>query len=299
MTAWVGGATRWVQRRVSDTRPIRGYYRLHRLLSRLLPPYAGPIRLNNGLVIEVDTARSGVDRWLFFAGSHEPALSRFLSRYAAPGAVCIDECAHYGIHTLMLARSVGVSGRVIAFEANPQTAALLRRNLALNGLAAEVVGKGVSDSSGTSRLYVATPGMSTLVPSAQVAYTGELEVETVTLDEFWPTGGLTHLEVVKIDVEGHDLKVIQGAKRLLAGYRPFLCFEWISNSDRVKAADLTETLAFLSSLDYRLYLLDPSERLAEVSAASIAGFAGPNGNYTVVCEPGARAAASHPSSKSL
>ena len=73
----------------------------------------------------------GIDFSIFLLGSFEPDAVRCFEKRIKPGDVVLDICANIGAHTLRLARLVGSSGRVLAFEPTIYAYAKLRSNLEL------------------------------------------------------------------------------------------------------------------------------------------------------------------------
>jgi FkbM family methyltransferase len=120
-----------------------------------------------------------------------------------PGDAFADVGANIGIYTIAAARR-GV--RVTSYEPNPETAALLRRNVALNGVSDRVTVQEVAVAATAGRLTFKSEG--TLNWAARVDRTGTLDVPASTLEGSF--------DVVKIDVEGYELEVLAGAAPLLA-----------------------------------------------------------------------------------
>ncbi len=75
----------------------------------------------------------------------------------------------------------------------------------------------LSDTAGSAHIYVPhfTAGTSTLHPDTALRYEQVIEVATSTLDEFCSTHAISHIDLVKVDTEGHDLRVIRGAEGML------------------------------------------------------------------------------------
>ncbi len=122
----------------------------------------------------------------------------------------------------------GPAGRVAAFEPDPALAGRIRRNVALNGFRqVAVIEKAVDGRSGQATFYVAAqPGKSSLVAAMVAQPAQRLVVETVTLDDFLRERGWPRLDVIKIDVEGNDCRVLLGGREALARLRPFVAFEY-------------------------------------------------------------------------
>ena len=138
-------------------------------------------------------------RW-YFAPQYDASVAEYLRTRVGPGSVCFSVGANLGMYPLQFAHWSAPSGVVYAFEPNPDTAAALRRHIAMNRLAGrvEVVERAVSDRLGTATFHLAgLDGMSRLgEPNPGLAgRTRSVEVVVDTLDQFCkdrggPTGGL-------------------------------------------------------------------------------------------------------------
>jgi FkbM family methyltransferase len=159
-------------------------------------------------------------RW-YFAETYDAHVVEALQRAVRPGAICLSVGANLGVYPLQFASWTAPNGRVIAFEPNPTTAAFLRRHVAMNGFAdrVEVVETAVSDRRGAATFFAAgTDGMSRLgAPNPLLGDAArEISVETDTLDDFCKRRGLRP-DLMMIDVEGFEERVLAGARSLLAG----------------------------------------------------------------------------------
>ncbi len=153
--------------------------------------------------------------WL---GIYEWEKARLLQRTLEPGMVFFDIGAMAGYFTLLAARLVGPQGRVYAFEPLPRNLAYLRRHVAMHGFDnVTMVEAAVSDSSG-----VATFEPGAHASAGRLAQRGSLQVRTIALDEEIAAGRLPVPHAIKIDVEGAELDVLQGAGRTLRIARPRL-----------------------------------------------------------------------------
>lgn len=208
-------------------RPLRGVQRLARWMEGRGLHYAGTVRLPGGIRTHIDSDM-GAERTLLFFGVYQPALAHALRQHTPPGGHCLDVGANIGYFTLHLARLVGSAGRVAAFEPDPALAGRIRRNVALNGFRqVAVIEKAVDGRSGQATFYVAAqPGKSSLVAAMVAQPLQRLVVETVTLDDFLRERGWPRLDVIKIDVEGNDCRVLLGGREALARFRPFVAFEY-------------------------------------------------------------------------
>jgi FkbM family methyltransferase len=156
----------------------------------------------------------------------------------------VDVGAHIGLYAVTAARAT--AGRVLAFEPNPLARAQLLENVALNGLRnVVVVPKAVADTPGRALLHVpATPDPSfSSLDSGRFAEGEPVEVEVTTVDAEVGRAGL-HPTVVKIDVEGGELRVVSGMKQTIAVYRPALLVEVSEESAPELARSLEDYSGF-------------------------------------------------------
>ena len=196
-----------------------------------------------------------------------------LHQLVQPGDTVIDAGANVGCHTLALARFVGSGGRVIAIEAQPAMYDLLATNVTLNGATwARCVFALADRASGTTSLALdltAPAGNYGAVTFAngqrRRAVGARLPVAVLALDDL----GLDRCALIKIDVEGMELDVLQGAQRLLLECAPHLYFEQATDGQR------SQIFALLRGLGYQLYwhVANPFNR-ANFNGAHINMFGG-------------------------
>jgi FkbM family methyltransferase len=133
-----------------------------------------------------------------------------------PGDTVVDVGAHIGLYSLIAAKRVGPSGKVIAIEPDPENCSLLQRNVELNKLTNVTILERAAFSS-NSKLKLYLPGkergftkLSTLMANRAVTE-NFLEIDATTLDYLMVMQGIAQVNWVKIDVEGAELEVLKGA----------------------------------------------------------------------------------------
>lgn len=152
-------------------------------------------------------------------GTYEPAKVAALQRLLEPGMTFVDAGSNKGDFALIAARVMDDSGRVVAFEPSPENCRWIRKSIELNGYRCiELHELALSDSDGRARLYLGDrSGWHSLVEMrAAEGAADSIEVEARTLDS--ALAGAAP-DVLKIDVEGAELRVLDGAKRTLADTR--------------------------------------------------------------------------------
>jgi FkbM family methyltransferase len=208
------------------------------------PLISGLVRHVGNRILRLPTERIWVripEGWLkvdpyreqgYMHGIAEADLYQIIPTYKTAGCTFFDIGAHIGYYTLIGARIVGESGRVIAFEPDPENVALIREMVDKNGLTqVHIIPKAVWSRSGTVEFRRSTAGrMSGKVIAEGVPEgTGIASDETifcsaVCLDDFCASREIIPC-LVKIDVEGGELEVLRGASHLLAQHKPTLIVE--------------------------------------------------------------------------
>jgi len=162
-----------------------------------------------------------------------------------PGSVAIDVGAHVGATALVMAARCGPTGRVVAFEPDPEARSVLQRNIALNPGAGPITveASACSASEGTATFYARGRSRSSLDGNAGDPSEKPMTVQLTTLDAYTERTGIMP-NLVKIDVEGAEVAVLRGAQRLLASDATILCelhpFAWERNG--VSFSDLISAL---------------------------------------------------------
>ncbi|MBK8469817.1 MAG: FkbM family methyltransferase [Actinomycetales bacterium] len=170
------------------------------------------LRLHASTLQGMDTIGSQL-----LSGSYETTTRRVLEMVVAPGSTVVDVGANVGYFTMLAALLTGPTGRVVAFEPEPRNHALLVANVAENKLdQVHVIRAACADRVGTHELAVNTAesGWHRLV--AADGSSNGLKRVPVTLTTVDAVLGDARVDVVKIDVEGHEGSVLAGMARTLA-----------------------------------------------------------------------------------
>lgn len=219
-------------------------------------------RLLNGMPIEVDP-RDMVGSDILRNGVWEPETAAFLHGWLRPGMTFVDAGAHVGHYTLLASGLVGAGGRVIAFEPHPLLGQVLRRNVERAGCAnATVSGLALGRASGAADLILHPSdnfGSSSLRAGAEAGDRPRAPVEVTTLDDYLERAGVPAVDVVKLDVEGAELDVVDGARQTLtANPDILLVVEFLRENARRFGRDVEDLESRLRELGFLLFTLTPA-----------------------------------------
>ncbi|MEG4533448.1 FkbM family methyltransferase [Microcoleus sp. D2_18a_D3] len=198
---------------------------------------------------------------------YEPELY-YLERSLSPGSVFVDAGANTGIYTVLAAKLVGDVGKVLSFEPGEESYQNLDRNVKLNNLTqVKLFKSALSDTEGTAKFYHIdnAPNSYSLGGDGSENTTYE-EVATTTIDSVLNREGIEGVDFIKMDVEGAEEYVLQGAKSLFSKMRPTVLFEINEKAiDRFKLSD-AGAWNFLKNLGYEFFTVKDTGELQSVSA---------------------------------
>lgn len=222
-------------------------------------------RVRNGSLLAISPLEGLADHWTvgwtcFRTGTWEPHVERCLRQLLGPGDSAIDVGANLGYFSAVMAQCVGPSGRVIAFEPTPPAFARLSLCRALNGFT-QLETRSHALGSGEGRVEIRYDPRLTGEASLHRAATAKDEAVTVRvcpLDLLVSSGEVPLPDLVKIDVEGHELEVLRGAHETIARARPAIVFELNEPMSKRAGWGLPDVSRLLADAggDYRLLLID-------------------------------------------
>jgi len=155
-------------------------------------------------------------------GTFEPDVTRIIESFCQPGWTILDVGANIGAHTLRFGKVAGSSGRVYAFEPTDYAYRKLLRNIALDHL----------DSTEAFQVAVSNRSQSRQTVNYRSSWrsdgrnvSGAGVVDFVRLDDWCAENGVERIDCIKVDVDGDEWPVLQGAEGILRRYRPLIIIE--------------------------------------------------------------------------
>lgn len=210
---------------------------------------------------------NGVESSLYYFGTYEKGTLNFIKTHLKEGQVFFDIGANIGLMSIFTSYSVGNTGKVYAFEANPETVKLLNYNIELNSISnIIVVDKAIGNNEGKIQIYnngAGNRGGASLIKPEQE--TQSFEVDLIKLDniELYAT---MDIGMIKIDVEGFEMDVLKGIEKILSTSNPpKLIIE--CSADRNNNYDsVYEIYNFIKKVNsYKIYKLNKGkERFGEL-----------------------------------
>ena len=242
---WISGL-RW---RIAFLRPL--FERLgDQLRNRDMVIQRGPAA---GLRFNTGSAMAG-----YVVGYMEPHIQQAVLDSVRPGTVAYDIGANVGYLSMLLARRVGPTGRVVSFEPMPANAAQVRHNARLNAFEHVTVrAEAVGERDGTGTFLVdafATNHRLASIGTAVPDLKAEISVPIRALDSV--AAELPPPQFIKMDIEGAEVMALRGGRELLRSARPILLIELHATGG--------EVVPLLEELGYRVRRLhDPLQTAAQ------------------------------------
>jgi FkbM family methyltransferase len=219
----------------------------------------------------------GAERSLaVFARGYEPEIGLLIDAFLPDDGVLADVGANWGYFPLFLAARPSFRGRVLAVEPFPASAAALEDVISATGIRhlVEPVAVALGAAPGTASM-----SEQLFTSNNRISSEGALVVPVDTLDRLADAQRLTRLDLLKIDVEGAEAEVIQGASRTIARHRPLVVFEnWLEADGRV---DVAPFLALEAIAPHSFYAIEldpsplPAAKAATEYSATVTGMVMP------------------------
>lgn len=208
-----------------------------------------------GFTIYLDRADISVAQAIG-AGAYEPHLIAFLEAFLAPGMHIVDAGANIGLYSLLAASRVGAAGRVHSFEPNSENCRLLLASAAANGfdnISLHPVALGNSTGYAYFTLALGSNGGLQDDLNRNIFDESCKIVPVMRLDDF----DLRRIDLLKMDVEGAEALLVEGAPDTLSRCRPVIVAEFSYEMlHRVARRDGAEFLARVQEMGFELFVSD-------------------------------------------
>ena len=210
----------WI-RKIRHRRAFPGKGRLMNWIGQMVARQTPVVRteIEPGVWMTLDL-RDRIQRWMW-GGVYEPEIRQILQQMLKPGDIFVDIGAHIGYFTVLAASYVKEQGQVVAYEPDPINFQQLLANVRhFSWVTAAPVA--LSDTQGITPFFRSPKrgesGWGSLLPNKENREV--IEIETRTLDSEIQRLAWHRLDLVKVDVEGAEFRVLRGAQQVLLDFRP-------------------------------------------------------------------------------
>ena len=173
-------------------------------------------------------SKRGVSEELYLFRAHEPVSTREYLKYLSPGNHVLDVGSNIGYYVLLAADKVGTSGRIVGCEPALGVFEILQQNVGRSGCQnIEVFPWAIGAKSGSLDFYESEiPNWGSLFHNDSLMQTHITTVPAKTVDEIVRNASNFHPDALRMDVEGAELMVLEGAREVLREYKPCLFVEF-------------------------------------------------------------------------
>ncbi len=195
----------------------------------------------------------------YVLGTTEPDVQASFVELCRPGCVVLDVGANVGFYTIIAAKHVGPSGRVVAFEPVESTVQALRHNVTLNDFAhVDVHALALGSITGTTDFLVGRNATQSRIASvgAPSGVSTRIRVDVAALDDLIAEGLVPAPDVIKMDIEGAEIDALAGMYKTLRLRRPVLLCEMHGR-----------TTEFVSAMEGHGYVVSPVEAVGTIEEA--------------------------------
>lgn len=192
-------------------------------------------------------------------GIWEKEIIQLISSVVRAQTTYFDIGANIGLTSLPILSSCP-DCRVVSFEASPNVLSFLQRTEATSGYGDrwQIIAKALGNEIGSTQFFMASSELSLfdgLRDTGRAGPTRETTVAITTLDAEWEDLNYPGVSVIKIDVEGGELQILQGATRCIERERPFIVLEWNSINLKPYNCEPESLLSFAKQCQYELFSL--------------------------------------------
>lgn len=197
----------------------------------------------NGFKMLVNPRDAGIGTELIYSHIHEPQVTRLIPCMVRPGDIVLECGANIGYYTLLLSKIVGLKGKVIALEPNPEVFSILQLNLELNGIKnVETHQIAIGGKDGVGRMYLKkASNLSSMLENEGESATDSIVVPVIRLETLYKKLGISSCNMIRMDIEGYEADFLKGNFEFLMKLHPRIVLEYHIQKIGISKA---ETLLF-------------------------------------------------------
>lgn len=193
-----------------------------------------------------------IDNEIYNKGCFEPGTTNAISNLCKNGMTALDIGANIGAHTFRMAALVGDKGKVIAFEPMSYAFARLKKNKELNNFS-NIILEQIALSNELVKKKMHFDCSSSLSGNAPPEAHKHEIIQLMPLDIYLAQHGINNVDFIKIDVDGYEFKIIQGAIQTLRNSKPIIIIELCEYRLKQVGDNLCDLVEQLSDIGYSFY----------------------------------------------
>ncbi len=214
--------------------------------------------VDQNVVMRVDISKT-MGAAFFWMGYHEFNEWRYLNRFLKQDMVFIDVGSNQGEYALFAAKRL-TQGKVVAFEPVDKFYQQLCDNISLNRFNNLLtMNCGLSASPGSLPIYMTGElnameheGLATLYPTTERGHFVQ-EIQLKVFDDLIDSLAIDRMDLVKIDVEGAELSALQGMRKSLGKFKPYVLLEMNEITFKAAGYELATVVDFFKELNYSIF----------------------------------------------
>jgi FkbM family methyltransferase len=227
---------------------------------------------DSDLSLQLDRSKT-MGASIYWTGFHEYRELLFLHDFLKSDMVVLDVGANIGEYSIFAAKRL-TQGKVVAFEPVPALRKMFDENIELNQFTNVIVKPfGLSDEVGSFPIYFVgeneNEGQATFFPGL-LQNQRSVKAELKKLDDEWSHLSLDRLDFIKMDIEGSELKALQGGRATITRFRPLVMLEVSEVTYRAAGYSLEDVAEFFTALNYLPFVVNKMGKL--VSSSTMPSF---------------------------
>lgn len=233
----------------------------HKKLINDAPVFTRKIPQEITMILDLN---SYIERQIYYFGFYRPWVLPFFEKMLFVNNNVIDVGANVGPYTLVAANKVGPGGSVIAFEPDPLCYRKLVNNVELNSFSwVTTENLALNDTEDQVSFYTRRSCEDNQGQGSLVNYdfhSDELLIRSTTLDNYLLMEPINSVDVIKIDTQGSEMKVLRGARTIIDKYRPNVLLRCHEEKVNMQNDSTVDIQLFFKKQGYKLFTVNQSEK---------------------------------------
>lgn len=213
----------------------------------------------NGCKMQILEKDDGISSELLSYGIHEPLSTQLMNKEVKSGMTIIDIGSNIGYYAILENKLVGKYGKVFSIEPSPKNFELLNRNLELQPQKNfQTYNLAINDKNEKIEFIINKKSNWSKIrePTDIIGKDDEvIKITSKTLDEFCNEEEIERIDLIRMDVEGLEVKIIEGSKNILKKYQPRIMME--VHKSHIGKRKTKQMLEELQKLNYNIQYYYP------------------------------------------